>query len=121
MHITKVKYFSDGSAVQCKNYKNFSNLCHHYSDSDLEEAWTFFAINHGKSAVNAGFNLTFKKWFVRKITVTLILNVTHHGWATKKIFNSRSYSNTSDLHLVPFMKKNCIKELCKQSFYNILY
>ena len=116
MHITKAKYFSDGSAVQCKNYKNFSNLCYHYIDSDLEAASTFFATNHGKSAVNAGFNLTFKKWFVRKITVTLILNVTHHGWATKKIVNF-----TSDLDLVPFMKKNCIKELCKQSLYNILY
>ena len=52
MHITKVKYFSDDCAVQYKNYKNFLNLCHHYSDFDLEAEWNFFAINHGKYAVN---------------------------------------------------------------------
>ena len=36
-----------------------------------------------------------------KISEKLILNVAHHGRATKKIFNSRSYGKTSDLHLVP--------------------
>ena len=35
-HIAKVMYFSDGCAVQYKNYRNFLNLCHHYSDFDLE-------------------------------------------------------------------------------------
>ena len=30
MHISKVKYFSDGCAVKHKNYKTFLNLCHHY-------------------------------------------------------------------------------------------
>ena len=38
-HITTIKHFSDGCAVQLKNYKNFLNLCHHYSDFDLEEGW----------------------------------------------------------------------------------
>ena len=35
-YITIVKYFSDGCAVQYKNRKYFLNLCHHYSDFDLE-------------------------------------------------------------------------------------
>ena len=51
-HITIVKYFSDGCAVWYKNYKYFLNLCHHYSDCDLEAEWNFFATSHGKSAVN---------------------------------------------------------------------
>ena len=51
-HITKVKYFSDGCAAQYKNYKNFLNLCYHYSDFDLETEWTFFATSHGKSAID---------------------------------------------------------------------
>ena len=52
MYITIVKYFSDGCAVQYKNRKYFLNLCHHYSDFDLEAEWNFFATSHEKSAVN---------------------------------------------------------------------
>ena len=51
-HITKVKYFSDGCAAQYKNYRNFSSLCHHYSDFDLAAEWNFLATSHGKSAVD---------------------------------------------------------------------
>ena len=50
--ITKLKYFSDGCATQYKNYKNFLNLCHYYSDFDLEAEWNFFATSYGKSAVD---------------------------------------------------------------------
>ena len=50
--ITKVKYFSNVCAAQYKNYKNFLNLCYHYSDFDLETEWTFFATSHGKSAID---------------------------------------------------------------------
>ena len=60
MHITKVKYFSDGCAVQYKNYKNFLNLCHHYSDFDLEAEWNFFVTWDGKSAVNGIWGII--KW-----------------------------------------------------------
>lgn len=48
-HITKLIYFSDGAASQYKNYKNFTNLCHHKSDHGLEAEWNFFATSHGKS------------------------------------------------------------------------
>ena len=51
-HITNVKYFFDGCTGQYKNLKNFLNLCHHYSDFNLEAEWNFFATNHGKFAVN---------------------------------------------------------------------
>lgn len=47
--ITKVVYFSDGAASQYKNYKNFSNLCHHQIDHGLVAEWHFFATSHGKS------------------------------------------------------------------------
>lgn len=47
--LKKVYYFSDGSAVQYKNRKNFSNLCHHTEDFDgVEAEWHFYATSHGK-------------------------------------------------------------------------
>ena len=47
--ITKVVYFSNGAASQYKNYKNFSNLCHHQVDHGLVAEWNFFATIHGKN------------------------------------------------------------------------
>ena len=64
MHITVVKYFSDGCVVQYKNYKYFLNLCHHYSDFDMEAEWNFFATSHGKSAVNG--NRCIIKWLTAR-------------------------------------------------------
>jgi hypothetical protein len=29
-HLTKIYYFSDGAALQYKNWKNCINLCYHY-------------------------------------------------------------------------------------------
>lgn len=46
--ITKIYYFTDGSAAQYKNKKNFMNLCHHYEDFNLHAEWHFFATAHGK-------------------------------------------------------------------------
>ena len=42
-------YFSDGAASQYKNYKNFSNICHHEKDHGVPAEWHFFATSHGKS------------------------------------------------------------------------
>ena len=42
-------YFSGGAGSQYKNYKTFSNLCHHESDFGLNAEWNFFATFHGKS------------------------------------------------------------------------
>ena len=41
-----VQYFSDGSAAQYKNYKNFVNLCHHEYDYGLKAKWNFFTTSH---------------------------------------------------------------------------
>jgi hypothetical protein len=48
--LVKIKYFSDGSAAQYKNKKNFLNLCLHKSDFEVQAEWHFFATSHGKSA-----------------------------------------------------------------------
>ena len=48
--LTKVHYFTDGSAAQYKNKYNFLNLCCHKSDFDLDAEWNFFATSDGKGA-----------------------------------------------------------------------
>ena len=48
-HIRKVFYFSDGSAAQYKNFKNFSNLTFHNEEFGIAAEWHFFATSHGKS------------------------------------------------------------------------
>lgn len=48
-NLKKLYYFSDGSAAQYKNRKNFLNLCYHKEDFDgLEAEWHFYATSHGK-------------------------------------------------------------------------
>lgn len=50
-NLKKIYYFSDGSAAQYKNRKNFINLCHHAEDFDgIEAEWHFYATSHGKGA-----------------------------------------------------------------------
>ena len=48
--ICKVFYFSDGSASQYKNRKNFINLCHHEAEFGVPAEWHFSATSHGKGA-----------------------------------------------------------------------
>ena len=45
----KFVYFSDGAGSPCKNYKAFSNLCHHESNFGLNAEWNFFGSSHRKS------------------------------------------------------------------------
>ena len=47
---SKILYFSDGSAPQYKNHKNFLNLCLHQADFGLSAEWHFSATSHGKGA-----------------------------------------------------------------------
>lgn len=48
-NLKKLYYFSDGSAAQYKNCKNFVNLCYHKEDFDgIEAEWHFYATAHGK-------------------------------------------------------------------------
>lgn len=44
----KITYFSDGSAAQFKNKKNFINLCYHMEDFGCNAEWHFFETSHGK-------------------------------------------------------------------------
>lgn len=44
----KIFYFSDGSAAQYKNKKNFLNLCLHEEDFNIKAEWHFSATAHGK-------------------------------------------------------------------------
>ena len=43
-----IYYFSDGSAAQFKNRKNFINLCFHETDFSVSAEWHFYATSHGK-------------------------------------------------------------------------
>ena len=45
---TKILYFSDGSAAQYKNRKNFVNLCYHKEDFGVQAEWHFYATSHSK-------------------------------------------------------------------------
>ena len=68
----KVFYYSDGSAVQYKNFKNLTNLIFHQNDFHIQVEWIFFAISHGNrdfskhflsllcSGKNSIFNWVFK-------------------------------------------------------------
>lgn len=47
--VTKIYYFSDGSAAQYKNKKNFLNVSMHHEDFGIPAEWHFFATAHGKS------------------------------------------------------------------------
>lgn len=49
----KVIYYSDGSAAQFKNKKNFVNLCYHEADFECTAEWHFFATSHGKGPSDA--------------------------------------------------------------------
>ena len=59
--------------------------------------------------------------FLTKITAKLILNVVYHGLGTKKIIlDCLKQPQTAFLSFYLTEKTNCIKELCKKSFENIL-
>ena len=46
--VNKILYFSDASAAQYKNRKNFVNLCYHKTDFGCQAEWHFYATSHGK-------------------------------------------------------------------------
>ena len=47
--LQKCVYFSYVAGSHYKNYKAFSNLCHHESNFGLSAEWNFFVTSHGKS------------------------------------------------------------------------
>jgi hypothetical protein len=62
--INKVHYFTDGSAAQYKNKRNFMNLSFHKEDFGLEASWNFFATAHGKGPCD-GIGGTIKRLAAR--------------------------------------------------------
>ena len=65
--LNHIHYFSDGAASQYKNYKNFTNLLHHYTDFSVTADWNFFATSHGKSPCD-GIGGTVK-WLVTRASL----------------------------------------------------
>lgn len=63
--LTKIFYFSDGSAAQYKNKKNFLNLCCHERDFGIHAEWHFSATAHGKGPCD-GVGGTVKREAARK-------------------------------------------------------
>ena len=61
---SKILYFSDGSAPQYKNRKNFLNLCLHQEDFGVSAEWHFSATSHGKGACD-GLGGTVKRLAAR--------------------------------------------------------
>ena len=62
--LNHIHYCSDGAASQYKNYKNFTNLLHHYTDFSVTADWNFFATSNGKSPCD-GIGGTVK-WLVTR-------------------------------------------------------
>ena len=57
-HTTSIKYFTDGAALQHKQFKALINLAFHFHDRKLQQ--NIFAISHGKSPCD-GIGGTIKK------------------------------------------------------------
>ena len=90
-----------------------------------------FLTTFSKCSLSAGFDLTFRKWFVsfsnENNCTKLMLNTAPHGWVIKNIFHPRLLKQQPPekdqiyiLYQKVFMKKECFKILCKKSFENIL-
>lgn len=63
-NLEKIYYFSDGSAAQFKNRKNFSNICHHANEFNINVEWHFYATAHGKGVCD-GLGGTVKRLAAR--------------------------------------------------------
>ena len=50
--VDKIFHFFEDCAEQYKNRKNFTNLCHHQQDFNLDAELIVFATSHGKSPCN---------------------------------------------------------------------
>ena len=50
-HITNIKYFTDGAALQYKNFKALINLAFRFHNHKLTAEYNFFATLHGKRSM----------------------------------------------------------------------
>ena len=92
--VSKVEYFSDGSAAQYKNKYNLVNLGMHKRDFGFDAEWNFFANAHGKSPCD-GIGGTVKRCraieSLKRINKAQILNVKDMFHFCKQHFSSLSF------------------------------
>ena len=95
-NIKKIHYFTDGSSAQYKNRYNFSNICKHKQDFELDCEWHFFATSHGKSSCD-GIGGTIKrsvaKASLQRIYKNLILTSEFFYTTNKEIEASKRKLN----------------------------
>lgn len=89
--IRKIYFFSDGSAAQYKNRKNFLNLCEMKSNFGFEAEWHFFATHHGKSPCDA-LGGTIKRMATRASLTRVYDN---HILTPKNLFDFIQTKNTA--------------------------
>lgn len=99
----KLYYFSDGCAAQYKNKKNFSNLCHHLEDFNIEAEWHFFATAHGKGPCD-GLGGTVKRLAAkaslqRPYEAQILSAVQLYEWAQKNISGIHFTYTTQEDHI----------------------
>ena len=85
-NVKRISYHSDGAGNQYKNCNNFSNLCHHKEDFNIDAEWHFFATSHGKSACD-GVGGTVKRLAAKaSLQTTTIRNPTElYQWAVENL------------------------------------
>ena len=95
--VKSIQYFSDGAVSQYKNFKNISNLLHHFEDFGLHAVWNFFATSHGKGVCD-GIGGTVKRLATR---ASLQKTRTGHILTAKKLFTwvSKNVSNIKTFYV----------------------
>lgn len=89
--IRKIYFFSDGSAAQYKNRKNFFNLCEMERNYGFAAEWHFFATHHGKSPCDA-LGGTIKRMATRASLTRVYDN---HILTAKDLFDFIQTKNTA--------------------------
>ena len=84
--IKKIYYFSDGAALQYKNFKNVCNLLYHQDVFVSYAEWHFFANSHGKNACD-GSRLAFKLLLVVHILTAKNL----YDWGAGHLLNIKLF------------------------------
>lgn len=115
--VQKVFYFSDGSGSQYKNRYNFSNICYHKKDFDLEAEWHFFASCHGKNACDGVGGTTKRevtKASLQRTTSNQILNVEQMFTFCKEKITGITYFLVKEEDVIAHM------ETLRQRFGNTL-
>ena len=108
-----IHYFSDSAASQYKYHKNFTNLCNHYSDFNINTDWNFFATSHGKGicdGVGGHVKRLIARASLQATTQCKILNsVKFFQWSRDDIKGTEFIYVSS--HMIPEHGENTIQRL----------